>query len=142
MSITVSARTRAYLRKRVQDHMLASITLYRPATGSFNSTTGMVDIPSRSAYYTGSAAIKMLSSGNQVVIGESEISMADTVISIPFDSPKPKIDDVAVVVSNSPNPMLDGMAFVVINFTIGGLLGDTIKINCRSFDDNASWQNV
>ena len=142
MAITVSERTRSYLRKRVQDHMLASITLYRPAAGTFDSLTGMFEIPSRSAYYTGKAAIKMLSAGNQISIGESEIAMSDTVISIPFDSPKPKVDDVAVVANNSPNPLLDGMAFVVINFTVGGLLGDTVKINCRSFDDNAMWQRV
>ena len=142
MGITVSERARNYVRGRVEDHMLATISIFRPVEGSFNDSTGIVSIPSRTEFYSGKARIRLLSSGSEIVIGESEIAMADTVISIPHDSPRPKAEDIAVVSDNPPSTILNGYAFTVVNFTVGGLIGASIEMNCRALDDNSSWKNV
>lgn len=142
MAITISDRSRNYLRKRVEDHMLARIEIFPAEEGTFDETTGVFSVPSRVPFYDGKARIRLLSSGNEIVIGESEISMADTTISIPHDSPRPNADDVIVVTSNPPSTVIEGYVFVIINFEVGGLAGASMTINCRSLDANASWHRV
>lgn len=141
MAITVSQRAREYVRKRAQDHMIATVTLYRPVDVTFNDTTGIVGTPSRASYYTGKCRIWSLNTGSSVIIGETDIAVSDTIISIPFGSPAPKIDDMAVVGINPPDPTLNSMAFIVQHFDGGGLIGGTIRMNCKALADSADWQN-
>lgn len=142
MAITVSQRAREYVRKRAQDHMTATVSLYRSADVTFSDTTGVSTTPTRTAYYTGKCRIWSLNTGSSVVIGDTDIAVADTVISIPFGSAEPKIDDMAVVSDNPPDPTLEDQAFIIQHFDGGGLIGGTIRLSCKAIVDSANWQNA
>lgn len=142
MKITVSNRSREFVRKRAQDHMTANVKIYRPVDVQFNDLTGMVETPARDPYYTGIARIWQQNTGDSMILGEAHISTSTTNISIPFGSPTPKIDDVVLVVSNAVDPTTVGQAYSVMHFDGGGLIGGTIRMSCRRLADSATWQNA
>lgn len=56
MAITVSQRAREYV-ERAQDHMIATVTLYRPVDVTFNDTTGIVGTPSHGSPTTQASVV-------------------------------------------------------------------------------------
>lgn len=127
------------MRKRTQDHMGAKVSVYRSGTTTFNSTTGMIDTPARTAYYQGKARIWTVNTGQAVIAGEADITLANTNISIPWGSASPQKDDLIIVESNPPDPTLVGKAFRVMAIDGGGLIGGSIRMTCATFTDSAVW---
>lgn len=139
MPITVSDRSREYVRKRAQDHMGATVSIFRDATQSFNSTTGIVETPVRTAYYTGIARVWTVDSGQVILAGEADITTANTNVSIPWGSAQPQKDDLVKINSNQADPTVVGKVFRVMNIDGGGLIGGTIRMSCTAFTDSAVW---
>ena len=136
---TISARARNYVRTKVQDHMISTITLYRYGTVTFDSVSGISIIPDRAPLYVGKARIANINEGNVILVGEADISTLTTNISIPWTAPLPHRDDV-VVVSACPNDTsLVGMGFRVMNISGGGFIGGARTMNCVSLADSAQW---
>lgn len=140
MKITVSNRSREFVRKRAQDHMISKISIYRPVDVTFNSLTGMVETPTRDPWYVGKARIWQQNTGESVILGEANVSLSTLNISIPFGSDAPKIDDVVTVALNPSDPTLEGTAHAVVYYDGGGMIGGTIRMSCRSLADSAEWQ--
>lgn len=139
MPITVSDRSRQYVRKRAQDHMGANVSVYRGTTQTFNSTTGMVETPVSAPYYTGVARVWQVDSSQVIMAGEADITVANTNISIPWGSTLPKKDDLVKINKNPVDPTLENEVFRVMGVDGGGLIGGSIRMSCAAFTDSAVW---
>ena len=136
---TVSQRSQQYVRSRVQQHMAATITLYRYGTTEFDEDTGMVEIPTRSSIYEGKARIWQTNEGQAVIAGEADIATLTTNVSIPWESVMPHKDDVVVVKRNPGDVGLVGKAFRVLLVDGGGLIGGARRMQCSALADSAVW---
>lgn len=136
---TVSQRSQQYVRNRVQQHMAATVTLYRYGSTEFDDDTGMVEVPSRSSIYEGIARIWQTNEGQVVIAGDSDIATLTTNISIPWDSVMPCKDDIVVVKSNPGDVGLVGRAFRVLYVDGGGLIGGARRMQCSALADSAVW---
>ena len=140
--ITVSDYARRYVRERAQDHMAATITLYRHAdTINFDELTGIAEIPLGSTVvYAGKARVWTSNSGGAIVVGEAEIATISTNVSIPLDAPMPKKDDIVVVDTNPHDAVTVGTAYRVMSINGGGLIGSVRQMSCTAFTDSSFWE--
>lgn len=141
MKLTVSERSRAYVRRRSQDHMNSYVEIYRDGDIEFNETTGVMDTPTRAYYYKGKARISHLHQEGTMLMGEIQMSLGSTEIYIPFDvDVHPKKDDVVVVLDNVNDETIDEHKFRVMSVARGGMYGPSISMTCVSFEDSAQWK--
>ena len=141
MKLTVSDRSRAYVRRRSQDHMNSYVEIYRDGAIEFNETTGVMDTPSREYYYKGKARISHLHQEGTMLMGEIQMALGATEIYIPFDIDiHPKKDDVVVVMDSPNDETIDAHKFRVMTVARGGMYGPTISMTCVSFEDSAQWK--
>lgn len=143
MKITVSDRSRAYIRQRSQDHMTSYVEIYRDGAIEFNDKTGVMGTPSRDYYYKGKARISHLHQEGTMLMGEIQMALGATEIYIPFDENiHPKRDDVVVVQENVNDSTLVEHKFRVMTVARGGMYGPSITMTCVSFEDSAQWKYV
>jgi hypothetical protein len=139
--VTVSRYAQNYVRDRAQDHMTAEVTIYRHADAiDFSIVTGIATLPPRQSIYVGKARIWTGDSGASMIIGESEIAMLSTNISIPLDAVTIHKDDIIVVDENPPYEVMTGEGFRVMSVNAGGLIGSTQRTQCISLADSATWE--
>jgi hypothetical protein len=118
------------------------VSVYRPVAVVFDEDTGMVEAPDSEPVYKGKARIWQQDTGGTVILGEAGISLSSVNISIPFDSPLPKIDDIVIVNRCSSNKAVEGVGYVVTHFDGGGMIGGTLKMSCQSLADSATWKHA
>ena len=141
MKYAISQRSREYVRDRAQMHMGAIVTIYKSGDVGFDPANGLSVFPDRNSYYEGKARIWQVNEGDMVVSGEAQITQLTTNISIPWDAPSPKKDDIIVVVSNEPDTRLAENVFRVVYVDGGGYIGGTRRMRCVSLTESANWNN-
>lgn len=141
MKITVSERSRSYARRRVQDHMSSTVFIFRDGAIEFDENTGIMSVPTRDYYYYGKAKVAALSQSGTMLMGEIQMSLGTTSISIPFsEDVHPKRDDIVVVGDNPTDQTADDHKFRVMSVNRGGIFGAVITMECVSFEDSAQWK--
>lgn len=139
---TVTQRMREYVRKRAQDHMNSTISLYRYGSINFDDITGTVTVPDRDPIYSGKARVWQLNEGQVLVSGDADIATASTNISIPFDAALPKRDDIVVIRTCVQDPSIAGMAFRVMAVDGGGMIGAVRRMQCVALVDSGQWTEL
>ena len=138
--LTVSSFARTYVRNRATLHMVATVAIYRHEDGSFDPVTGMLSSQSGRVIYTGKGRIWYASSGSVTVMGDADIDIIDTYLSIPFATRAvPRRDDVAVVVKSETDPDMVGRAWRIMSADGGGLMNATRKMAMQTMTDSQTW---
>ena len=137
----VTQRSREYVRNRAQQHMEATVKVYKSGDVGFDPTTGISVFPDREPYYEGIARIWQVNEGDMVLSGEAQITQLTTNISIPWDAPSPRKDDIVVVVTNPPDTRLAGWVFHCVYVDGGGYIGGTRRMRTTALTDSANWTN-
>lgn len=137
----ISDRTRAYVRKRVLEAMTANVTIYRMVKPALDTNTLFVTATSAETIYTGAARIRQVTGGAPIIVGEEQLSVAGTAISIPFDAALPRADDIVVVSSFGPDEELETRAFLVRDVDAGGLIRAARTMTCAIYEESRWWES-
>lgn len=138
---TVSNYARAYVRARAEAHMNSSVRINRGGRGvSLDRTTGLATTNTGSLIYTGKARIWSLDKNGPVSIGDSDLVLQTTQISIPWQtSTIPDNDDVVTVTACPGDPDVVGRSFRIIGTDGAALSRATRRLTCVTLAENRSW---
>ena len=142
MRITVSERTKRYARMRAKDHMSAMVSVYRPEDPQiqFNDATGISEVPAHQKVYEGVARVWNIDTSGTLILGEADVAVASTNVSIPYDgSIEVRNGDVVYVLAHD-SVAYQGKAYTVQSVTYGGYMDATIRMSCTGLTASNSWE--
>ena len=141
MPRTVSNYARRYVRARAEAQMTCHVRIYRHEDPVFDDETGLMTSSHGTKIYEGDARLWYAQGGNVVELGDADINMMNTYVSIPWDSdPVPHRDDIVMVDSCALDPDLVDRAFRVMNTDGGGLMNATRKMTVSTFAESHTWE--
>lgn len=114
-----SAYAVKYMRRRAELMMTSTIRIFHPGNPVFDSTTGMTGGGTPTNIYQGPARIFTMT-GSPAPLGDQVVSMNQTVVSIPYNSPLPRVDDVVEIQTND-DPALVGRNYRIVDVEEGGI---------------------
>lgn len=109
----------AYVRKRTTEHMVDSCKIWKPGAPVVDPVTGVATRPQSTIKYEGPCRFWEVPSGTQVIVGDQQITQAQTYLSLPYNSIIPESDDV-VQITDSDDIDLVGRMVNVISVVRGG----------------------
>lgn len=130
MASPISPRARAYVRSRATQVMEYEVLIQRPGKMGHDSGTLVAQNASPTDLYQGKARIWDVSSGNTVVIGETETLLQNTFLSIPWDTEVliRKGDQVEVLAAPQDSEMV-GRRFKINSKELAGELRATRRFS-------------
>jgi len=119
------------VRKRVESLMLQRIRILRGARGALDPATGRVGgLTGATVIYSGKARIWTVRGAGVLTVGEDQIPVRETRISIPIDSPMPRRDDLVQVLDDSvADPDLTGRVLRITDVDGGSFFGDARRMS-------------
>lgn len=128
-----------YIRKRVNEQMAYRVQIYRAGAAAFNGTTGVYTTNAKNLIYEGKGRIWYAGGGSAISIGDGDIVITPTYLSIPFETdPVPRVDDVVVVIS-SPDPDFIGRTLRITSVDSGSYIHPARKMQVVVWSDNRTW---
>lgn len=135
----ISPTAQAYVRKRATELMADQCRIFKPQKPVLDRNTGKTVTPDPVIKYEGPCRFWEVQSGGQVLIGDEQVTMSQTYLSLPFNSVVPESDDV-VEITASADDSLVGTTVQVISIVRGGGLRGSRKLSVRVVESQkASW---
>lgn len=130
---------RDHIRQRATDLMSAAVRISRPGV-EYDPVTRRDTSTEGDLIYEGPARIWEVPAGSQIVIGEEEVTVTSTYLSIPFwVQPLPESDDL-IVVTQSDDEDLIGRSLDIISVVRGGGLRASRRFQVRvSASRKSTW---
>jgi len=135
----ISPTSQAYIRKRATALMHDACTIYKPGKPVLDRNTGKTVTGPPTVKYTGPCRIWEVSAGQQMLMGDEQITLTQTYLSLPFDAPVPEEDD-TVQILQADDTNLVGKTVSVISTVHGGGLRASRKLLVRVVEsEKDSW---
>lgn len=139
MSRLPSQAAARYIRKRVNEQMAYRVQIYRNGTPNFDEASGVYTAKKATLVYEGRGRIWYAGGGSAIAIGEGDIVVTPTYLSIPFTAdPVPRVDDVVVVI-DSPDSDLLGRTLRITSVDSGSYIHPARKMQVVVWSDNRTW---
>jgi hypothetical protein len=114
--------------------MQASCRIERVTPPTFDQASGTATAGGRTLIYEGPCRLWEVSGGAPVVVGEDDIVMQSTQLSIPWDVPVvPKKDDEVVITAHPTDQYVVGKRFVIDSSAKAGDLRATRRFAVRGY---------
>lgn len=117
--MSISPFAQSYIRTRTADRMddtcmiwTAGAPVIDPVTGKSTRSVGTIK-------YTGKCRFWEVTGGPQVLVGDEQVTITQSFLSVPFDAPVPESDDI-VQITASADPDLVGRTVNILSITRGG----------------------
>jgi hypothetical protein len=137
MPRTVSARSKAYVRRAAEAQFDCEIIIWRNGETTFNTVDGKYT-PTSTLVYSGVARIWELDDAGSLVTGEATFPLRATYCSIPWNhQPVPHNDDTIEIVKMDDDPDLPGRTFRVMAVDGGGHMRATRRMHITGIVENA-----
>lgn len=135
MDIGVSPRALEYVRSRATGVMQAQCKIVRVIKPSFDQSTGTATSGARSVIYEGRCRVwEVVGGGTPMLIGEEEVEVDNTQLSLPFDvSPIPKRYDQVEITAHATDPEMVGKRFEINSGAMAGDLRATRRFSIRRY---------
>lgn len=138
--VAISALARRLVRRQVDQTLTAYVVITRGSTRTLNATTGMLSSTPGTIIYSGAARIPTISAEGAVNVGEGSLNQRSTVVTIPWDAPVPKRDDLLTVVQDTlADPNLAENTWRVVGVDGGTLLGAYRHVSCTQERGSGRW---
>lgn len=135
----VSPAAQAYIRKRASALMADECRIFKPGKPVLDRNTGKTVTPDPVVKYEGVCRYWEVQSGQQISVGDEQLTLTQSYLSLPFDAPVPESDDI-VEITKSVDPTLQGTTVSVIGITRGGGLRGSRKLLVRVVESSKdSW---
>lgn len=115
----ITSFSRSYLRRRATYRMEDECRIWKPGKPVIDPVTKKATREAGETKYEGPCRFWEVSAGSQVVIGEEQITMTQSYLSLPWDAPIPESDDV-VKLTKSDDPDLVGRTVSIVSMVRGG----------------------
>jgi hypothetical protein len=137
MPRTVSARSKAYVRRAAEAQFDCEIRITRNGQPTFNAATGVYNTVS-TQIYSGAARIWELDDAGMIAVGEATFPLRSTYCSIPWNhTPVPHNDDTIEVLVMNDDPDLPGRTFRIMAVDGGGHMRATRRMHITGIVENA-----
>ena len=125
----VSPFAASYVRKRTSERMTDACKVWKPGKPVLDSD-GNASRPEETLKYEGPCRFWEVQSGQQIVVGDQQISMSQSYLSLPFDTVIPEVDDV-VQITESVDSDLIGRVVNITGVVRGGGLRASRKFSVQ-----------
>lgn len=133
----VSARARAYVRRRATAQMYATCVIERVDEGLWDPLSNLVTAGGRTVIYTGECRVWELSGPQPVDIGDDQIVLQSTNISIPWDvNPVPHRDDEVKILGSAVDFDLVGRRYRILDEAKSGDLRATRRFLVHGVEEH------
>lgn len=134
--VGISPRALAYVRKQATEIMQAQCRIERVNPPTFNQTTGTAVPGSRTTIYEGRCRIWEAAGASVTFVGEDDVSLQSTQLSIPWDvNVLPKKDDEVQMISHNTDALIVGKRFVIDSSAKAGELRATRRFSVRGYQE-------
>lgn len=127
-----------YVRRRTTDRMTDECRIFRPGKMEVGPD-GRAKRGNPDVKYEGVCRFWEVQAGSPVVIGDQQVTVTQSYLSLPFDSYVPEQDDI-VLITKSADHDLEGRTVQVVSTVRGGGLRASRKFQVRLVESQkASW---
>jgi hypothetical protein len=128
-----------YVRNRTTQRMGDKCVIFKPGGMQIDPVTRKAQRAEREVKYEGICRFWEIQAGAQSVIGDQQVVVTQSFLSLPYDAPVPESDDIVQIVE-SADPDLVGRTVQVVSIVRGGGLRASRKFIVRLVDSQkASW---
>lgn len=142
IQLGVSPFSQTFLQDHATDLMTSSCRVYTPnlGVGTYDRVTGRVTAGDPVIKYEGPCRIWEVPGGQQIIVGDEEITVTQTYLSLPYwITPLPENDDIIQVIE-SDDPDLVGRTLSVVSTVRGGGLRASRRFQVKiSESKKATW---
>lgn len=118
--LAISRYAQKYSQNRTTDMMVDRCRIYKPGAPGYNPSTGRSTNTAGDLKYEGPCRLWEVPGGQQIVVGDEEITITKTQFSIPYwVMPLPEEDDIVVMIE-SVDPDLVGRTLSIQSVVRGG----------------------
>ena len=125
-------------RQYAEGNMLAQVLITRGEEPVFDSYTGLTTVVPKETIWDGIARIYGVTGPVQYSVGEEPTYYSSTNISIPLASPKPRVDDLVLVVFHLDLGLV-GRRFRVQDVEAGGQLPVVHRMQAVGIQSSKQW---
>lgn len=135
----ISPFAASYVRKRTTEHMVDACKIWTPGAVVVDPFDGSAHRDEGQLKYEGPCRFWEVGSGQQIVVGDQQISMTQSYLTLPFDSVIPEADDV-IQITKSVDSDLEGRVVNVTGVVRGGGLRASRKFSVQVVESKkATW---
>lgn len=131
--VGISKFAASYVRRRTTERMDDTCRIWTPGKPVLNRNTGTSSRAAEETKYEGPCRFWEVPVSSQVILGEEQVVVTQTFLSLPFDAPVPESDDI-IKITGSADPDLVGRTVSVISIMRGGGLRASRRFLVRLVD--------
>lgn len=135
--VRISPFGRSYVRKRAAELMSDQCRIFKPGPVEIDNTTGQAYRTTEVVKYEGKCRFYEVQAGQQIIVGDEQITMTQSYLTLPFNSVIPESDDI-IEITASDDVDLVGRTVEVISVVRGGGLRASRKLAVRVRDSQKS----
>lgn len=143
--VVVSPYARNYARLHASAHMYYTVSIVRMLDPLFDDVTGLLEATQKLSVYQGPARIWTVAGPQVLGVGEDQLTLRQTYVSIPWDAfPVPNRDDIVTVLTYDVHPFygddeLIGRTFRVTDVELGGQMYATRRLQVIGLEPSSAW---
>lgn len=139
-----SKRAQAIVRKKMLAQMASTITITRPTSPVFDTTTGLMTAhDTGTPVWSGPARIHPVSGGGQTFLGSEDTVMRTANFSIMEEGSEGlRVGDLVKVDDTPDDQALVGREFRVLDVSLGGILDPVRTLATQAIEPNPFWTNA
>lgn len=128
-----------YVRSRTAERMTDQCRIWKPGPPVLDRNTGKTKRAADIVRYEGKCRFWEVSSGQQVLIGDQQLVMSQSYLSLPYNSVVPESDDI-IKITKSVDDDLTGRTVRVVSVVRGGGLRASRRFMVQVVEsEKANW---
>lgn len=128
-------------RAYAKGNMIARVRIDRPTSPVFDPVTGELGMGPDETIYEGMARVASVQGPTQYFLGDEPQAYSNTLVSIPIEATKPRVDDVVEVLAH-PDLEIIGRFFRVLDVEAGGHMPVVHRMQVVGIAPSRQWEEV
>jgi len=129
-----------YIRSRANRNMRSTCRIERVEPPTYDDLSGLATAGTRTTVYEGICRIWEASGAGLVQVGEEDIPIQTTQLSIPWDTtPVPQRDDEVQILTSEVDDHLVGRRFRILDVSKAGDLRPSRRFSIQGVQESGSW---
>lgn len=134
----ISPFAASYVRRRTSEHMVDACKIWRPGPPVVDAN-GVAKRAVAQLKYEGPCRFWEVNAGQQIIVGDEQITMTQAYLSLPYNSVVPESDDIVQITASDDNDLV-GRTVNVLSVVRGGGLRASRKFLVQVIDSKkATW---
>lgn len=132
----ISPFARSYLRKRSTQLMVDTCTVFSPqVVPTLDPASQQASRPTNHVIYSGACRVWQEPAGGQVLMGDQLITQTNTSVSVPWDAPTARMNDLVLITMSDDTTILNKTLKIIAITRSGGLRGSRVYL-CQALESS------